>query len=56
MKLDRDPHSNGEILHEITIGNSKVSVAWTVMEEIFMPVIDRYTGINITQSVIYNRE
>ncbi|GAY33538.1 hypothetical protein CUMW_275420 [Citrus unshiu] len=56
MKLDRDPHSNGEFLHEITVGNSKVSVAWTVMEEIFMPVIDRYTGINITQSVIYNRE
>ncbi|KAL9433888.1 hypothetical protein AB3S75_028682 [Citrus x aurantiifolia] len=56
MKLDRDPHSNGEFLHEITIGNSKVSVAWTVMEEIFMPTIDRYTGINITQSVIYNRE
>ncbi|KAH9721047.1 PHD-type domain-containing protein [Citrus sinensis] len=56
MKLNPDPHSNGEFLHEITIGNSKVSVAWTVMEEIFMPVIDRYTGINITQSVIYNRE
>ncbi|KAH9721064.1 PHD-type domain-containing protein [Citrus sinensis] len=56
MKLDRDPHSNGEFLHEITIRNSKVSVAWTVMEEIFMPVIDRYIGINITQSVIYNRE
>lgn len=56
MKLDPDTDSKGEFLHEITIGNSKVSVAWTVMDEIFMPNIDRHTGVNIIQSVIYNRE
>ncbi|XVF51825.1 hypothetical protein PTKIN_Ptkin04bG0215300 [Pterospermum kingtungense] len=35
--------------------NSKIAVAWLVMNECFMPAIDRHTRANVTQCIVYSR-
>ncbi|XWS49683.1 hypothetical protein CRYUN_Cryun12cG0024100 [Craigia yunnanensis] len=35
--------------------NSKIAVAWLVMNECFLSTIDRHTRVNIAQSIVYNR-
>ncbi|KAB2070748.1 hypothetical protein ES319_A08G176400v1 [Gossypium barbadense] len=35
--------------------NSKIAVAWLVMNECFLSTIDRHTRTNIVQSIVYNR-
>ncbi|CAL0331168.1 unnamed protein product [Lupinus luteus] len=35
--------------------NSKVAVAWMLMNEAFQTITDRYTGIDVVQSVVYSR-
>ncbi|XP_022777111.1 increased DNA methylation 1-like [Durio zibethinus] len=35
--------------------NSKVALAWLVMNECFLSTIDRHTRANIIQSIVYNR-
>ncbi|KAJ1394085.1 Jas TPL-binding domain, partial [Sesbania bispinosa] len=34
--------------------NSKVAVAWMLMNEAFETIIDKYTGINVLQSIVYS--
>ncbi|GMI63578.1 hypothetical protein HRI_000027100 [Hibiscus trionum] len=36
-------------------GNSKIGIAWQVMNECFLSTIDRHTRANIVQSIVYNR-
>lgn len=35
--------------------NSKVAVAWMLMNEAFETITDRHTGTNVVQSVVYSR-
>jgi hypothetical protein len=42
-------------LHLITECNSKIALAWEVLDECFTTIIDRHTQINIVQSVAYSR-
>ncbi|KAL5750827.1 hypothetical protein ACOSP7_025430 [Xanthoceras sorbifolium] len=40
--------------HRIMETNCKIGVAWTVMDECFESNLDRHTGIDVLQRVIYN--
>jgi hypothetical protein len=37
------------------ISNSKVAAACMLMEEAFGMITDTHTGVNVVQSVLYNR-
>ncbi|XP_057976519.1 increased DNA methylation 1-like isoform X2 [Malania oleifera] len=48
-----DSHTFKEVYFN-TMCNSKLAVASSVIEECFMPIIDRQTNVNIIKSVVYN--
>jgi N-acetylglutamate synthase-like GNAT family acetyltransferase len=43
-------------LNRATECQAKLAVARNVMEECFEPIVDRHTGINVIENVMYNRE
>ena len=41
-------------LKEKVLGNSKIALAWMLMNESFMSIIDRLTGADLLRTVVYN--
>lgn len=54
-RMQASTYASGNDLHKIVECNCKIAIAWTVMDEIFLPNIDRFTAVNIVQSVVYSR-
>ncbi|KAI9111122.1 hypothetical protein K1719_017997 [Acacia pycnantha] len=40
--------------HQYFENNAKVAITWKLMNEAFVPIVDRYSGHNVVQSVIYS--
>ncbi|KAH1267797.1 Increased DNA methylation 1 [Glycine max] len=53
-RLDEDSEAACRGLTQRVECNSKLAIALTVMDECFLPVIDRRSGINLIRNVLYN--
>ncbi|KAK3008958.1 hypothetical protein RJ639_014041, partial [Escallonia herrerae] len=54
QRTDSDPNVCPDDLYRGTICNSKLGVAWRLINECFEPVIDRHTSVDMIQSVVYS--
>ncbi|KAK3029837.1 hypothetical protein RJ639_038271 [Escallonia herrerae] len=54
QRTDSDPNVCPDELYRGTICNSKLGVAWRLINECFEPLIDRHTSVDMVQSVVYS--
>ncbi|XP_078179875.1 uncharacterized protein LOC144573958 isoform X2 [Carex rostrata] len=53
-RLDESSPRNLQRLSQVANCNSKIAVAFNVMDECFLPITDQRTGIDLIHNVIYN--
>lgn len=53
-RLDESSPRYLQRLSQVANCNSKIAVAFNVMDECFLPVTDQRTGIDLIHNVIYN--
>ncbi|XP_028771648.1 uncharacterized protein LOC114728858 [Neltuma alba] len=53
-RADEDSEAAGRGIFQRAECNSKLAVALTVMDECFLPIVDRRSGINVIHNVLYN--
>lgn len=53
-RLDESSPRNLQRLSQVANCNSKIAVAFNIMDECFLPITDQRTGIDLIHNVIYN--
>ncbi|KAJ6689381.1 hypothetical protein OIU85_005750 [Salix viminalis] len=53
-RADADSDTSSQGLPQRAECNSKLAVSLSVMDECFLPVVDRRSGVNLIQNVLYN--
>ncbi|XP_018436938.2 increased DNA methylation 1 [Raphanus sativus] len=53
-RVDTDSKFNSQLSAQRIENNSKLAVGLAIMDECFLPIIDRRSGINLIRNVLYN--
>lgn len=53
-RVDTDSDSNSQLSAQRIENNSKLAVGRAIMDECFLPIIDRRSGVNLIRNVLYN--
>lgn len=53
-RVDADSDTNSQLSAQRIEDNSKLAVGLAIMDECFLPIIDRRSGVNLIRSVLYN--
>ncbi|KAL1214356.1 Increased DNA methylation 1 [Cardamine amara subsp. amara] len=53
-RVDADSDTNSQLSAQRIEDNSKLAVGLAIMDECFLPIIDRRSGVNLIRNVLYN--
>ncbi|KFK42868.1 hypothetical protein AALP_AA1G049400 [Arabis alpina] len=53
-RVDTDSDKNSQLSAQRIVNNSKLAVGLAIMDECFLPIIDRRSGVNLIRNVLYN--
>ncbi|VYS45083.1 unnamed protein product [Arabidopsis thaliana] len=53
-RVDTDSDTNSQMSAQRIENNSKLAVGLAIMDECFLPIVDRRSGVNLIRNVLYN--